>query len=61
MKKLLLLSSLFLISSVALASHMVRGYVRKGGALIQPHKSMNPGESKKTALSYHTNLLIPRA
>lgn len=58
MKKLLFLSAMLLISTATLASHIVRGCVNRNGTYIAPHRSMNPGESKRTGLSYHHNLLI---
>lgn len=55
-----LLGSMFLTSTVTLASHMVRGYAHRSGTYIMPHRSMNPYESKRTGLSYHNNLLTQR-
>lgn len=62
LKKILLCTSILLISysSVTFASHYVRGYSRSNGTYVESHRSMDPGESRDTGLSYHDNELVPR-
>jgi len=59
MKKLLLLSSMLLLSGSALASHMVSGYYRSTGTYVAPHQSMDPGEAKSSGYSYRDNTVVP--
>ena len=48
------------ISVSSMASHSVRGYTRSNGTYVQPHQSMDPGESRSSGYSYHNNVIVPR-
>jgi len=48
------------ISIDSFASHQVRGYFRSNGTYVESHRSMDPGESKSTGLSYRNDELVDR-
>lgn len=59
-KNITILSILLSLPIAALASHYVHGYTRSNGTYVQPHLSMDPGESEQSGMSYHYNVLQPR-
>ena len=44
------------LAASSFAAHNVRGYIKRDGTYVKPHKSSDPYEAKSTGCHYHDNV-----